>query len=134
LGDATSPGADLSDSPISVRLVRRIGADPCETGVVVVGELVTSSSCRGAELAEGTLGKAKIGHGTVSWWGEVRVPPGSRSTGGFDTDGLVVQDDLVLTLNAPGIHTHAFPFRQVVPIRLTTDLAGTSDAVPVTHV
>jgi hypothetical protein len=56
------------------------------------------------------------------------------STGGFDVDGLVVQDDLVLMLNVPGIHTHAFPFRQVVPIRLTTDLPGTIEAVPVTIV
>jgi hypothetical protein len=112
-------------------LVRRIGADPRETGVVVVGELATRG---GGLLAEGVLSKSEIGHGTISWWGEVRVRPGLVSTGGFDADGLVVQDDLVVTLNVPGVHTHAFPFRQVVPIRLTTDLPGTSEAVPITKV
>jgi hypothetical protein len=86
-------------------------------------------------LAEGALSKAEIiGHGIVSWWGEVRVRPGSVSAGGFAADGLVVQDELVLTLNAPGVQTHAFPFRQAVPIRLTTDLPGTNDAVLVTRV
>ena len=113
-----------------MRLVRRIGADPRETGVVVVGELATS----GALLAEGVLGEAEIGHNMVSWWGEVRVRPGHVSTGGFDADGLIVQDDLVLTLNMPGVHSHTFPFRQVVPIRLTTDMPGTSEAVPVARV
>lgn len=113
-----------------MRLVRRIGADPRETGVVVVGELATS----GGLLAEGVLGEAEIGHNIVSWWGEVRVRPGSVSTGGFDADGLIVQDDLVLTLNMPGVHTHILPCRHVVPIRLTTDLPGTSEAVPVTKV
>jgi hypothetical protein len=130
----TSPTADHTDDPISVRLVRRIGADPRETGVVVVGKLATSCTRRGASLAEGTLGKAEIGPGIVTWWGEMRVRPGSVSAGGFDADGLVVQDDLVLTLNAPGVQTHAFPFRQAVPIRLTTDLPGTSEAVLVTKV
>jgi hypothetical protein len=62
----------------------------------------------------------------------VRIRPGSVNAGGFDADGLVVQDELVLTLNAPGVQTHVFPFRQAVPIRLTTDLAGTSEAVLVT--
>ena len=130
----TTPASDSTDDPISVRLVRRIGADPRETGVVVVGEFSTPCTRRGATLAEGSLGKAEIGHGIVSWWGEMRVRPGSVSAGGFETDGLVVQDELVLTLNAPGVQTHAFPFRQVVPIRLTTDLPGTSDAVLVTRV
>jgi hypothetical protein len=131
----TTPAADPITELISVRLVRRIGADPRETGVVVVGELATSCTRRGALLAEGALGKAEIiGHGVVSWWGEVRLRPGSVSAGGFAADGLVVQDDLVLTLNAPGVQTHAFPFRQAVPIRLTTDLPGTSDAVLVTRV
>jgi hypothetical protein len=130
----TTPAAERTDDPMSVRLVRRIGANPRETGVVVVGELATSCTRRGVLLAEGALGKAEIGHGTVSWWGEMRVRPGSVSAGGFDADGLVVQDDLVLTLNAPGVQTHAFPFKQAVPIRLTTDLAGTSEAVLVTKV
>jgi hypothetical protein len=134
MGGETSPAGDRTNDPISVRLVRRIGANPRETGVVVVGELATSCTRRGALLGEGALGKAEIGHGTVSWWGEVRVRPGSVSAGGFDADGLVVQDDLVLTLNAPGVQTHAFPFRQAVPIRLTTDLPGTSEAVLVTKV
>jgi hypothetical protein len=130
----TTPATDPSNDPISVRLVRRIGANPHETGVVVVGELATSSTRRGALIAEGALGKAEIGHGIVSWWGEVRVRPGSVSAGGFTADGLVVQDELVVTLNAPGVQTHAFPFRQAVPIRLTTDLPGTSDAELVTKV
>jgi len=130
----TSPAADPTDEPISVRLVRRIGADPRDTGVVVVGELATSGTRRGAMLAEGSLGKAEIGHGIVSWWGEMRVRPGSVSAGSFEADGLVVQDELVLTLNAPRVQTHAFPFRQAVPIRLTTDLPGTSEAVLVTRV
>ena len=130
----TTPAASRTDDPISVRLVRRIGADPRETCVLVVGELATSRTRRGALLAEGILGKAEIGHGIISWSGEVRVRPGSVSAGGFDADGLVVQDDLVLTLNAPGVQTHAFPFRQVVPIRLTTDLPGTKEAVIVTRV
>jgi hypothetical protein len=85
-------------------------------------------------LAEGVLSEGETGHGTVSWWGEVRVRPGRVSAGGFDAGGLVVQDDLVLTLNVPDMHTHAFPFRQAVPMRLTTDLPGTSEAVPVTKV
>jgi hypothetical protein len=131
----TTPAADPTGDPISVRLVRRIGADARETGVVVLGELTTCCTRRrGALLAEGALGKAENGHGTVSWWGEVRVRPGSVSAGGFAADGLVVQDELVLTLNAPGVQTHAFPFRQAVPIRLTTDLPGTSDAELVTRV
>lgn len=131
----TTPAADHTDDPVSVRLVRRIGADPRETGVVVVGELATSCTRRrGALLAEGSLGKAEIGHGIVSWRGEMRVRPGSVSAGGFEADGLVVQDELVLTLNAPGVQTHAFPFRQAVPIRLTTDLPGTSEAVLITRV
>jgi hypothetical protein len=130
----TTPAAGRTDDPVSVRLVRRIGADPRETGVVVVGELATSCTRRGAQLGEGALGKAEMSHGMVSWWGEVRVRPGSVSAGGFDADGLVVRDELVLTLNAPGVQTHAFPFRQVVPIRLTTDLPGTSEAVLVTRV
>jgi hypothetical protein len=131
----TTPGTDHSGDTISVRLVRRIGADSRETGVVVVGELATSGTRRrGALLAEGSLGKAEIGHGVVSWWGEMRVRPGSVSAGGFEADGLVVQDELVLTLNAPGVQTHTFPFTQTVPIRLTTDLPGTSEAVIVTKV
>lgn len=135
MGCETTPAEDHTDDPISVRLVRGIGADPRETGVVVVGELATSSTRRrGATLAEGTLGKAEIGHGIVSWWGEMRVRPGTVSAGGFEADGLVVQDELVLALNAPGVQTHAFPFRQTVPIRLTTDLPETSEAVLVTKV
>jgi hypothetical protein len=134
MGGETTPAADHTDNPVSVRLVRRIGADPRETGVVVVGELATSCTRRSASLAEGTLGKAVVGPGIVSWCGEMRLRPGSVSAGGFDADGLVVQDDLVLTLNAPGVQTHAFPFRQAVPIRLTTDLPGTSEAVLVTKV
>lgn len=130
----TTPAADPTNEPISVSLVRRIGVDPRETGVVVVGELATSCTRRGALLAHGMLGRAEIGHGIVSWLGEVRVPPGSVSAGGFETDGLVVQDNLVLTLNAPSVQTHAFPFRQAVPIRLTTDVPGTSEAVLVTRV
>lgn len=130
----TTPATDPSNDPISVRLVRCIGANPHETGVVVVGELATSNTRRGALIAVGALGKAEIGHGIVSWWGEVRVRPGSVSAGGFTADGLVVQDELVVTLNAPGVQTHAFPFRQAVPIRLTTDLPGTSDAELVTRV
>jgi len=131
----TAPAVDPTDCPVSVRLVRRIGADPRETGVVVVGELATSCTRRrGALLAEGPLGKVEIGHGVVSWWGEIRVRPGGVSAGGFEADGLVVQDELVLTLNAPGVQTHAFPFKQTVPIRLTTDLPGTSEAVLVTKV
>ena len=126
--------ADPAYDPISVRLVRRIVANPRETGVIVLGELATCCTRRGALLAEGALGKAEIGHGIISWWGEVRVQPGSVSAGGFVSDGLVVRDDLMVTLNAPGVQTHAFPFRQVVPIRLTTDLAGTSDAELVTRV
>jgi len=132
-GEAT-PAADPTGDPISVRLVRCIGADPRETGVVVVGELATSRTRRGALLAEGVLGKAEIGHGMVGLWGEMRVRPGSVSAGGFNADGLVVRDELVLTLNAPDVQTHAFPFRQAVPIRLTTDLPGTSEAVLVTKV
>ena len=115
-----------------MRLVRRIGADPRKTGVVVVGELATSSTRGGCLLGEGLLSPAETGRGIVSWWGEVRVRPGRVSTGGFEADGLVVQDDLVLTLNVLGVDTHAFPFRQVVPIRLTTDLPGSIEAVPVT--
>jgi len=134
MGGETTPATDPTDELVSVRLVRRIGADPRETGVVVVGELTTSCTRRGAQLAEGALGKAEIGHGMISWWGEVRVRPGSVSAGGFDADGLVVRDELVLTLNARGVQTHAFPFRQAVPIRLTTDLPGTSEAVLVTRV
>jgi hypothetical protein len=130
----TTPAADPTKDPICVRLVRRIGADSRETGVVVVGELATSGTRRHASIADGALGKAEIGHGIVSWWGEVRVRPGSVSAGGFAADGLVVQDELVLTLNAPGVQTHAFPFRQAVPIRLTTDLPGTSEAELVTRV
>jgi len=96
----TTPAAGRTDDPISMHLVQCIRADPRETGVVVVGKLAMSRTRRGALLAEGMLGKAEIGHGIVSWPG---VLPGSVSAGGFEADKLVVQDDLVLTLNAPGV-------------------------------
>jgi hypothetical protein len=134
LGSTKALAEDSTDGHVCVRLVRRIGADPRKTGVAVVGGLTTSSTRRGGLLGEGLLSPAETGRDIVSWWGEVRVRPGRVSTGGFEADGLVVQDDLVLTLNVPGVRTHSFPFRQVVPIRLTTDLPGAIEAVPVTIV
>ncbi|KAI9507616.1 hypothetical protein F5148DRAFT_1307148 [Russula earlei] len=128
-----SPIEDTSSGPVCVQLMRRIGADPRETFVVVVGELATSTE-RGAVIGEGILSNPEIGQETVSWRGEVRVHLDRAMPGGFITDRLVVQDVLVLTLNAPTVHTHAFPFRQVVPMRLTTDLPGTSGAAVITGV
>lgn len=132
---AATPATNASrgPGPVSVQLVRRIGADPRETRVVVVGELVTSAT-RGTLLAEGVLCKAEINQGSVSWWGGVRVPHhgGAASAGGFVADRLVVRDVLVLTLNPPNMHTHAFPFKQAVPMRLTTDSPETNEAVSVT--
>ena len=133
LGSGVTPAPDPTSGPISVHLVRRIGADPRETFVVVVGELATSCT-RGATLAEGLLSQPEIGQDSVSWWGQLRVPPDLASAGGFVADRLVVQDLFVLTLNPPGMHAHVFPFKQVVPMRLTTDLPGTSDAIPITEV
>jgi hypothetical protein len=133
LGNATGPESDPISGPVSVQLVRRIGADPRETFVVVVGELATSTT-RGSLLAEGMLGQAEVGQDSVSWRGQFCVPLGLASPGGFVADRLVVQDQLVLTLNLPNMNTHLFPFKQVVPMRLTTDLPGTSDALPVTDV
>jgi len=133
LGNGAIPAPDPTSGPISVHLVRRIGADPRETFVVVVGELATCFT-RGIKLAEGLLSQPVAGQDSVSWWGQLRVPLHLASPGGFVADRLVVQDVLVLTLNVPGMHTHSFPFKQAVPIRLTTDLPGTSDALPVTEV
>jgi hypothetical protein len=133
LGNASTAASDSASRPVSVHLARRIGADPRETFVVVVGELSTSAT-RGAVLTEGLLSPPEVGQDSVSWWGQLRVPPDVAGAGGFVTDRLVVEDLLVLTLNVPGMNTHVFPFRQVVPMRLTTDLAGTSDALPVTEV
>jgi len=133
LGNGATPAPDPTSGPISVHLVRRIGADPRETFVVVVGELATCFT-RGITLAEGLLSQAVVGQDSVSWWGQLRVPLDLASPGGFVADRLVVQDVLVLTLNVPGMHTHSFPFKQAVPMRLTTDSPGTSDALPVTEV
>jgi len=133
LGSGSSSISEPASGPVTVQLVRRIGADPRETFVVVVGELATSAA-RGSILAEGLLSQPELGQDSVSWWGQLCAPLGLASPGGFVADRLVVQDALVLTLNVPGMHTHVFPFRQVVPIRLTTDLPGTSDALPVTEV
>jgi hypothetical protein len=131
-GRATAAPAPTS-GPVSVQMVRRIGADPRETFVVVVGELATSCA-RATTLAEGLLSQPMVSQDSVSWWGQLRVPPGLAGPGGFVAERLIVQDVFVLTLNVPGMHTHSFPFRQVVPMRLTTDLAGTSDALPITQV
>ncbi|KAH9983011.1 hypothetical protein BJV74DRAFT_55472 [Russula compacta] len=134
LGAAAMPATNARPGPVSVQLVRRIGADPRETRVVVVGKLATSAT-RGTVVADGVLCKAEIGQGSVSWWGGVRVPHhDGASAGGFVADRLVVQDVLVLTLNLPNMHTHAFPFKQVVPMQLTTDSPETNEAVPVTVV
>ena len=130
---AIPPAPDPTSGPVSVHLARRIGADPRETFVVVVGELATSFT-RGTTLAEGLLSQPEVGQDSVSWWGQLRVPLDLASPGGFVANRLVVQDVFVLTLNVPGMHTHSFPFKQVVPMRLTTDLPGTSDALPVTEV
>jgi hypothetical protein len=116
-----------------VQLVRRIGADARETFVVVVGELATSAT-RGTVLSDGMLSKAEVGQGSISWWGELRVPLDHANAGGFTANRLIVQDVLVLTLDIPSLHSHAFPFKQVVRMRLTTDLPGTSGAVSVTGV
>jgi len=134
LGNAASPASEPSSRPATVQLVRRIGADPRETFVVVVGELTTSTA-RGSILAEALLSTPELGQDSVSWWGQLCVPLGLASPGGFVADRLAVQDVLVLTLNAPSMtNSHMFPFRQAVPIRLTTDLPGASDALPVTEV
>ncbi|KAI0301224.1 hypothetical protein B0F90DRAFT_1720487 [Multifurca ochricompacta] len=119
--------------PVRVHIMRRISAEARETGVVVLSALTTLAS-RGFELAEGGLNKVDHGPGWIGWWGEIHVLPDRVGPGGFVADRLVVQDELVVTLNLSGIHTHTFPFRQVVPIRLTTDLAGTSEALQVTEV
>jgi len=126
---AVSPGAGTA----SVQLVRRIGADARETFVVVVGELATSAT-RGTVLSDGVLSKAEVGQGSISWWGELRVSLDRANAGGFTANRLIVQDVLVLTLDVPSLHSHAFPFKQVVRMRLTTDLPGTSGAVSVTEV
>jgi len=133
LGGRATPAPSPTSGTVSVHLVRRIGADPRSTFVVVVGELATSCA-RSITLAEALLSQAMVSQDSVSWWGQLRVPPGLAGPGGFVADRLVVQDVLVLTLNVPGMHTHSFPFKQAVPMRLTTDLAGTSDALPVTQV
>jgi hypothetical protein len=129
---APAPSPTSTSGPVSVQMVRRIGADPRETLVVVVGELSTSFT-RATTLAEALLSQPMVSQDSISWWGQLRVPLGLAGPGGFVADRLVVQDLLVLTLNVPGMHTHSFPFRQTVPMRLTTDLAG-SDALPVTQV
>jgi len=133
LGAAATPQVDPTSDAVSVHMVRHIGADPRETFVVVVGELSTSAT-RGAILGEGVMSKPEIGQDCISWWGEVRVQLDRAIPGGFVSDRLVVQDVFVLTLNVPGMQTHVFPFRQVVPIRLTTDLPGTNGAVSITEV
>ena len=133
LGNASSPISEPASGPVTVQLVRRIGADPRETLVVVVGELATSAT-RGSILAEGLLSQPQLGQDSVSWWGQLCAPLGLASPGGFIADRLAVHDALMLTLDVPGMHTHVLPFRQVVPVRLTTDLARTSDALPVTEV
>jgi len=132
LGSRASPAPAPTSGPVSVQLVRRIGADPRETFVVVVGELSTSCT-RATTLVEALLSQPMVSQDSISWWGQLRVPLGLAGPGGFVADRLVVQDLLVLTLNVPGMHTHSFPFKQAVPMRLTTDLAG-SDALPVTQV
>jgi hypothetical protein len=119
--------------PVRVHLARRIKADARSTFVVVVGQLVTPA-VRSTVLAEATLTKPERGEGWVGWWGEVRVPLDRVGGGGFVSDRLRVQDELVLTLDVPSMPTHTLPFKQVVPIRLTTDLAETSAAVRVTEV
>ncbi|KAH9959785.1 hypothetical protein BC827DRAFT_439199 [Russula dissimulans] len=135
MGSSATPIVDSTPGPVSVHMVRRIGADPRETFVVVVGELSTSASAtRGAVLGEGVLSQPEIGQDSISWWGEVRVELDRAIPGGFVSERLVVQDVLVLTLNVPGMQTHVFPFRQLVPIRLTTDLPGTNGAVAITEV
>ncbi len=133
MSSAAAPSSDPTSGPVCVHLVRRIGADPRETFVVVVGELSTPAT-RGTVLADGLLSHPELDQDSVSWWGQFRVPLNRAKPGGFITERLAVQDALVLTLNVPSMHTHEFPFRQVVPMRLTTDLAGTSDALAVTEI
>ena len=119
--------------PVRVQVVRRIGADPRSTFVIVVGHLITSTT-RSAILAEGMLNKPERGEGWVGWRGEVSVPLDRVGGGGFVSDRLVVQDELMLTLDVPNMPTHTLPFRQAVPIRLTTDSVETSAAMRVTEV
>ncbi len=133
LGGRATPAPEPTSGLVSVQLVRRTGADPRETFVVVFGGLATSCT-RSTILAEALLSQAMVGQDSVSWWGQFRVPLGLAGPGGFVADRLVVQDMLVLTLNVPGMHTHSFPFKQTVPMRLTTDLSGTSDALLVSQV
>jgi len=132
MGATATPIMNPTAGPVCVHMVRHIGADPRETFVVVLGELTTSAT-QGAILGEGVLSKPEIGQDCISWWGEVRVQLNRAIPGGFVSDRLVVQDVFMLTLNVP-MQTHVFPFRQVVPIRLTTDLHGTNGAVTITEV
>ncbi|KAI0269975.1 hypothetical protein BC834DRAFT_967686 [Gloeopeniophorella convolvens] len=129
-------GAQEPLGPVRVHVARRIGASGRETGVVVLGALAPAAGARGQTLAEGTLQRAERGAGWVGWWGEVRVPAERAGAGGFAVaERLAVRDELVLTLEGSGGGgAHVLPFRQVVGLRLTTDLAGTSSAVRVTEV
>jgi hypothetical protein len=119
--------------PVRVHVLRRIHADPRSTFVIVIGQLITSHT-QSAILAEGTLNKPERGEGWIGWRGEVCVPLDRVGGGGFVSDRVIVQDELVLTLDVPNMPTHVLPFRQAVPIRLTTDLAETSTAIRVTEV
>jgi hypothetical protein len=132
LDSAATTVSELA-SPVRVHVARRIVADARSTFVLVVGQLTTRNA-QSSILAQGTLSKLERGEGWVGWWGEVCVPLVRVGWGGFVSDRLVVQDELVLTLDVPDMPTHALPFRQVVPIRLTTDLAETSAAMRVTEV
>jgi hypothetical protein len=130
-GEATTVSEHAG--PVRMHVIRRIGADPRSTFVIVIGQLITSAT-RSATLAEGILDKPERGEGWVGWRGEVSVPLDRVGGGGFVSDRLAVRDELVLTLDVPNMSTHALPFRQAVPIRLTTDSVGMSTAMRVTEV
>jgi hypothetical protein len=131
--DGTKTTISEPVGPVRVHVARRIHADPRSTFVIVVGQLITSTT-QSAILAEGTLNKPERGEGWIGWRGEVCLPLDRVGGGGFDSDRVIVQDELVLTLDVPNMPSHVLPFRQAVPIRLTTDLAETSTAMCVTEV
>ncbi|KAA1469678.1 hypothetical protein DENSPDRAFT_636827 [Dentipellis sp. KUC8613] len=126
LGGSRRPG------PVRVSIERHITADARATGVVVLhpkGRFVAART----PLAEGLVFQAERGPGWVSWWGEVSVPPDVQCCG-FMTDKLSVKDVLVLHVNAPAVHTHVLPFRQSVPLRLTSCSAKSTSATKVYEV
>ncbi|KAI0027741.1 hypothetical protein K488DRAFT_60562 [Vararia minispora EC-137] len=116
--------ASRTQRPLNVRLERRVKVDARDTGGFVFGRSRGRKFDMTEILPEAHLHQEKYEKGKLNWGGFIDVPDGV-SCASFVADRLSVQDFLVVSVDVPGMRTHEFPFRQRIPMRLTSHSAKT---------